>query len=118
MVWIDRLGALGHRTDFAAPGPAGARVIVESGFRDFVVEPSQGSHFFQNLSSLQIGYFTVNARGTPGSIDWEWLGSQERRQEEESVYHIQLEQPLSIRMNGKHGAGIILRPQSPPSGKD
>lgn len=96
---------------------AGARVIVESGFRDFVVEPSQGSHFFQNLSSLQIGYFTVNARGAQGFIDWEWLGGQERQQEEESVYHIQLSRPLTVKMNGKIGEGVILRSEEAPRRK-
>ena len=52
---------------------SGARVIVESGFRDFRVVPSQGSHFFQNLTAFQIGYFTVNPDAGEGFVDWEWL---------------------------------------------
>jgi hypothetical protein len=51
---------------------AGARVIVESGFRDFSVEPSQGSHFFQNVTAFQVGYFTVNERLGSGFVDWDW----------------------------------------------
>ena len=52
---------------------SGARVIVEAGFRDFRVTPSQGSHFFQNLSAFQVGYFTINPDPGEGLVDWEWL---------------------------------------------
>ena len=52
---------------------AGAKVIVEAGLRDLKVTPSQGSHFFQNLTSFQVGYFTVNA--DEGFVDWAWLGA-------------------------------------------
>ena len=55
---------------------SGARVIVEAGFRDFRVTPSQGSHFFQNLTAFQIGYFTVNPDAGEGSVDWQWLAAQ------------------------------------------
>ena len=55
---------------------SGARVIVEAGFRDFRVTPSQGSHFFQNLTAFQIGYFTVNPDAGEGFVDWEWLTAQ------------------------------------------
>src|SRR6185503_4462422 len=54
---------------------AGARVIVECGFRDFRVTPSQGSHFFQNLTSFQVGYFTVNADVGEGFVRWDWLAA-------------------------------------------
>ena len=52
---------------------AGARAIVEAGFRDFRVTPSQGSHFYQNLTAFQVGYFTVNPDAGEGSVDWQWL---------------------------------------------
>ena len=52
---------------------SGARVIVEAGFRDFRVTPSQGSHFFQNLTAFQVGYFTVNPDAGEGFVDWDWL---------------------------------------------
>jgi len=58
---------------------SGARVIVESGFRDFRVVPSQGSHFFQNLTAFQIGYFTVNPDAGEGFVDWQWLAGATRR---------------------------------------
>ena len=55
---------------------AGARAIVEAGFADFKVTPSQGSHFFQNLAAGSIGYFTVNPDAGDGFVDWEWLAAQ------------------------------------------
>ena len=69
---------------------SGARVIVESGFRDFRVTPSQGSHFFQNLTAFQIGYFTVNPDAGEGFIDWEWLDAQPAVEEHGCVRHLAL----------------------------
>ncbi|HEV8118374.1 MAG TPA: PEP/pyruvate-binding domain-containing protein, partial [Thermoanaerobaculia bacterium] len=55
---------------------AGARAIVEAGFADFKVTPSQGSHFFQNLAAGNVGYFTVNPESGDGYVDWDWLRAQ------------------------------------------
>jgi hypothetical protein len=55
---------------------SGARAIIETGFRDMSVTPSQGSHFFQNITSFMIGYFTVNEFQKQGFLDWGWLLSQ------------------------------------------
>ncbi len=55
---------------------SGARVIVESGLKDIKVTPSQGSHFFQNLTSFRVGYFTVNPEEGEGFLDWDWLAAQ------------------------------------------
>ncbi len=90
---------------------SGARVIVESGFRDFRVTPSQGSHFFQNLTAFQIGYFTVNPDAGEGFIDWEWLNDHPALQEEGCVRHLQFGAPLSVIMNGKTGEGLIFKPE-------
>ncbi len=60
---------------------SGARVIVESGLKDIKVTPSQGSHFFQNLTSFRVGYFTVNPETGDGFLDWDWLGSQPAERE-------------------------------------
>ena len=89
---------------------AGARVIVESGFRDMRVTPSQGTHFFQNLTSLNIGYFTVNPQAGDGFIDWEWLAAQPALEDTGFVRHLRLERPIIVRMNGKTGEGVILKP--------
>jgi CheY-like chemotaxis protein len=89
---------------------AAARVIVEAGFRDLKVTPSQGTHFFQNLTSNNIGYFTVNPEAGEGFVDWEWLASQPAVGEGEYVRHLRLERPIIVMMNGKRNRGVILKP--------
>ncbi|HVO20743.1 MAG TPA: PEP/pyruvate-binding domain-containing protein [Anaeromyxobacter sp.] len=93
---------------------AGARVIVEAGFRDMAVEPSQGSHFFQNVTSFQVGYFTVNEQlgAAGGMVDWAWLSAQPALREHALVRHIQLAAPLRVLMDGRKRAGVILKPSS------
>lgn len=88
----------------------GARVIVETGFRDFRVTPSQGSHFFQNLTSFQVGYFTINEGLGEGFVRWDWLAAQPAESERGCVRHLRLERPVVVRMNGRRSAGIIVRP--------
>lgn len=88
---------------------AGARVILESGFQDLRVEPSQGTHFFQNLTSSRVGYFTVNPEIGDGSLDWEWLEAQPAFGETEFVRHLRLTQPLCVQMDGRSGNGIVIR---------
>jgi CheY-like chemotaxis protein len=90
---------------------AGARVIVEAGFKDFKVTPSQGTHFFQNLTSCNVGYFTVNPEAGDGFIDWDWLAAQPAVADQGYVRHIRLEQPISVKMSGKTGEGVILKPE-------
>jgi hypothetical protein len=89
---------------------AGARVIVESGFKDFLVTPSQGTHFFQNLTSCNVGYFTVNPAAGEGFVDWDWLAGLPARRETRFVRHIRLERPVTVKMCGKTGEGVILKP--------
>ena len=90
---------------------SGARVIVEAGFHDFRVTPSQGSHFFQNLTAFQIGYFTVNPDAGEGSLNWEWLAQQHALEERECVRHLRLDQPLRVVMNSRISQGAILKPE-------
>ena len=90
---------------------SGARVIVESGFRDFRVTPSQGSHFFQNLVSFQVGYFTTNPDFGDGFVDWDWLAAQPAVSEDGHVRLLEFERPLVVRMNGRKSEGVILKPQ-------
>ena len=92
---------------------SGARVIVEAGFRDLVVTPSQGTHFFENLVSNGIGYFTVNPERGDGVLDWDWLATQTAVSERGPVRHLRLEAPLSVRMQGSRGDGWILKPEGP-----
>lgn len=91
---------------------SGARVIVETGFRDFRVTPSQGSHFFQNLTAFQVGYFTVNPDVGEGFVDWQWLAAQPAVEERGCVRHLRFSSPPVVMMNGRTGRGVILKPES------
>ena len=91
---------------------SGARVIVEAGFHDFRVTPSQGSHFFQNLTAFQIGYFTVNPDAGEGSVDWEWLSQQPSVQEDGCVRHLRFDAPMRVVMNSRKSQGVIFKPQA------
>ncbi len=89
---------------------SGAAAIVESGFADFNVTPSQGSHFFQNITSFKIGYFTVNSFIKVGFIDWDWLLKQTSVKELEFTKHLHFDKPFSIKINGHKNKGIITKP--------
>ena len=88
---------------------AGAQVIVEAGLRDLKVTPSQGTHFFQNLTSFNVGYFTVNPEAGDGSIDWEWLDALPALSLASHVKHIRLARPILALMDGRRNAGLILK---------
>jgi CheY-like chemotaxis protein len=90
---------------------SGARVIVEAGFRDMRVTPSQGSHFFQNLTAFHIAYFTINPDLGEGLVDWAWLAGQPSVQQIGSVRHIRTEQPFTVAISGTRGMGVILKPE-------
>ena len=90
---------------------SGARAIVEAGFRDFRVTPSQGSHFFQNLTAFQVGYFTVNPDAGEGSIDWHWLTEQAAQEEKGCVRHLRFAQPMRVVMNSRTSQGVIYKPE-------
>ncbi len=91
---------------------SGARVIVEAGFRDFRVTPSQGSHFFQNLTAFQVGYFTVNPDAGEGSVDWEWLSAQQPIHEDGCVRHLRFDAPMRVIMNSRQSRGVIFKPEA------
>jgi hypothetical protein len=89
---------------------SGARVIVEAGFGDVAVTPSQGSHFFQNLIAHSVGYFTVNAGDGDAFVDWAWLAAQPAASQSPFVRHVRLEAPVLVKMNGRRQQGIIVKP--------
>ncbi len=88
----------------------GARAIVETDFIDFRVSPSQGSHFFQNLTSFQVGYFTVHSQNNDDFIDWDWLLRQEVAESLGPVRRLHFEKPIVIKMNGHENKGVIIKP--------
>ena len=77
-----------------------------------MVSPSQGSHFFQNLTSFLVGYFTVNTFKKEGWVDWDWLMTQPTRERMSYTNHVQLDKSLIIKMNGQKNKGIILKPNA------
>jgi len=87
---------------------SGAAAIVESGFNDFNVTPSQGSHFF--LTSFKIGYFTVNTVSKVGFINWDWLLNQSPVEKMKFTRHLYFKQALCIRINGQKNKGVITKP--------
>jgi CheY-like chemotaxis protein len=89
---------------------SGARAIVESGFKGFKVVPSQGTHFFQNITSFNVGYFTVNSELDEGFIDWPWLKKQPAIREMTFTRHIRLDRPVTIKMNGHQNRGVVFKP--------
>ena len=84
-----------------------ARVIIESGLKNFRVDPSQGTHFFQNLTSLRAGYMTLNPHIGDGKYDTDFLNSQTAVHEGEYFRHVRFEKPLYIYIDGKSNKGII-----------
>lgn len=84
----------------------GARVIVELPFLDRAVEPSVGSHFFHELTSLRIGYLYIPS---DGFLDWSWLKSQPCQAETESVRHLALASPLQVLLDGRKRQGVAVR---------
>jgi hypothetical protein len=93
---------------------SGARAILEQDLMDIVVEPSQGTHFFHNMTSYGIGYFHVMERDG-GRVDTAWLAGQPAATETRWLKHIRLDDPLEIRIDGKSGEGVILKRASLPA---
>ncbi len=88
----------------------GARAIVEAGFQDLRVTPSQGSHFFQNLTSFNVAYLTVNPDLGEGFVDWDWLRAQPERAASRAVRHLRFERPLLVQVDGPRGVGLVRKP--------
>ncbi len=76
-----------------------------------VVEPSQGSHFFQNITSFMIGYFTINSVQDNGFVDWDWLLKCKPFENKIYTKLIRFEKPVVVKMNGHENKGIILKPE-------
>ena len=77
--------------------------------KDLDVEPSQGSHFFQNLTSFSIGYFTIKNSNKNSFLDWNWLELQKINRKLKYVRHVELQKPLEIKINAHKKLGVILK---------
>ena len=87
---------------------SGARAIVETSLENLNVEYSQGSHFFHNLTSFRVSYFSVKI-SDQFRIDWEWLNNQQLENETNFVRHVSIPSHLQIKVDGKSGHGVILK---------
>ena len=92
------------------PHISAARVIVEAGLTNYRVDPSQGTHFFQNLTSFGVGYFTINAFMNDGVYNQDFLNAQPAVQETNYLRHVRFEKPVVVKMDGKKKLGVVLMP--------
>lgn len=92
------------------PQISAARLIVESAVGNYRIEPSQGTHFFQNLTSFGVGYFTIDAAAHNGFFDVGFLDSQPAEKETDFLRIVTFDTPLSIGINGKKGIGVVAKP--------
>ena len=88
-----------------------AKIIVESSLSNYRIEPSQGTHFFQNLTSFGVGYFTINPSSSDGIYDIDYLDSLPAVYESENVRIVKFDQPLAIGINGRKGVGVVAKPK-------
>jgi hypothetical protein len=93
------------------PHISAARVIVEAGLSNYRVDPSQGTHFFQNLTSFGVGYFTINAYMNDGIYNKEYLDALPVVEETKYLRHVRFESPIVIKMDGKKKLGVVMMPE-------
>ncbi|MDP2172201.1 MAG: PEP/pyruvate-binding domain-containing protein [Candidatus Cloacimonadaceae bacterium] len=84
-----------------------AKVILETGLRDFIVEASQGTHFFHNLVAMNVGYFTIPFVSSTDFVDLEWLLARPVTERGNYFVHVEFDHPLIVRMDGKTGVAVI-----------
>jgi CheY-like chemotaxis protein len=87
-----------------------ARLIVESGLKNYRIDPSQGTHFFQNITSFRVGYFTINPYDKEGFYDVDWLDRLDVIFEDDFVRHVRFDKPLEVMIDGKRHIGVIMKP--------
>ena len=87
-----------------------AKVIVEAGLTNYRVDPSQGTHFFQNLTSFGVGYFTINAYRNDGIYEQDFLNAQPAVEETQYLRHVHFDEPVVVKMDGKKKIGVVLKP--------
>jgi len=91
------------------PQISAAKIIVEAGLHDFRIDPSQGTHFFQNLTSFKVGYFTINPFMNDGFFDIDYLNKQPAICENQFLRHIRFENPLKVIIEGKTNRAAIFK---------
>jgi hypothetical protein len=89
------------------PQISNAKIIVEVSLPDYHVDASLGSHFFHNVTSMNVGYFSINHGSGDGNIIWDKLNQQKVIENGKYFRHIRFDKPLTIRMDGKKGMAVI-----------
>ena len=92
------------------PHISNARLIVETSYSNYRIDPSQGTHFFQNLTSFGVSYFTIHPHINEGSFDEAYLKEQLTFMETKYVRHVRFEKPLVIKIDGRKNIGVVLKP--------
>ena len=93
------------------PHISAAKVIVEAGLTNYRVDPSQGTHFFQNLTSFGVGYFTINSYINDGIYDQDFLNEKEAAFETKYLRHIHFNKPLIVKIDGMKNIGVVMKPE-------
>ncbi len=91
------------------PQISAAKIIVETALENYKIDPSQGTHFFQNLTSFSVAYLTINPYLNEGFIDNNYLASQQASYESEMVRHVEFKSPLEAIINGQKRMGVVLK---------
>ena len=86
-----------------------AKIIVEVELEDFKVDPSLGSHFFHNVTSMNIGYFDIPYQSKTDFIDWHWIKLQELKSRTEHLVHARSRRPMVVKMDGRKSISVIYR---------
>ena len=87
-----------------------ARVIIETNLKDSTIAPSGGTHFFQKLTSLKVGYMYIKKQSESDFIDWDWLNRQNIQERTEHIVHIKFPQPVVVKIDARHSLAAILKP--------
>ncbi len=95
------------------PQISASRLIIESGLENYRIDPSQGTHFFQNLTAFRVGYFTVNPFMDDGFVDYDFLSGVDAVYEDAYLRHVRFPEPLTIRIDGRKKLGVVMKPSYP-----
>ncbi len=93
------------------PQISAARVIVESGLENYRIDPSQGTHFFQNLTSFRVGYFTIHPYINDGFFDVNFLNSFPAEYEDDLIRHVRFDEEMLVMINARNNLGVVMKPR-------
>ncbi len=94
------------------PQISSARLIIESSIENYMIDPSQGTHFFQNLTSFNVGYFTINQYHNKGFINWDYMDEGTTLFEDEFIKHVRFSKPIVVKIDPKKGIGCVYKSQN------